>query len=64
MTVLVVELIVTLSQVCREFGWPHEQVAQAFRVRGTVDAAVEYILEKASTADSVDRAHQASRIRR
>ncbi|KAF4675676.1 hypothetical protein FOL47_007448 [Perkinsus chesapeaki] len=45
-----------IDQVCREFGWPQEQVAQAFRVRGTVDAAVEYILEKASTADSVDRA--------
>ncbi|KAF4671563.1 hypothetical protein FOL46_000244 [Perkinsus olseni] len=54
-----------IEQVCREFGWPHDQVAQAFRVRGTVDAAVEYILEKASTSDSViDRAHQAACERR
>ncbi|EER05958.1 hypothetical protein Pmar_PMAR028143 [Perkinsus marinus ATCC 50983] len=21
-----------IEQVCREFGWPHEQVAQAFRL--------------------------------
>ncbi|KAF4697012.1 hypothetical protein FOZ60_013364 [Perkinsus olseni] len=54
-----------IEQVCREFGWPHDQVAQAFRVRGTVDAAVEYILEKASTSDSViDRAHQTACERR